>query len=76
MSLSEIKSLNSHYHEHGFDSSEHGFNTEVLTPDNSRQRLLTGESSHEQLPDKKRFLILANEGNKQSNKPKRSFKTM
>jgi hypothetical protein len=76
MSLAKKGRLGDHSFLHGFDTSGHGFNTEVLTPVNSRQRLLTGESSHEQLPDKKRFLILANEGNKQSNKPKRSFKTI
>ncbi|MGK0272955.1 MAG: hypothetical protein ACI88H_003631 [Cocleimonas sp.] len=61
---------------HGFDTSEHAFNTEVLTPDNLSQPLSTGESSNIQMPDKERILILANERKKQSNKPKRSFKTI
>mgnify|MGYP003645653930 FL=1 len=61
---------------HGFDTSEHGFDTEVLTPDNSIQPALTGESSIIQSPDKKRILILANKGKKQSTKVKRSYKTI
>jgi hypothetical protein len=76
MSLSKKGRLGDHPFIHGFDTLEHGFNTEVLTPNNSRQRLLTGESSNEQLPDKKRFLILANERKESSNKTKRSFKTI
>jgi hypothetical protein len=68
--------LNSKNSLHGFDTSEHGFYTEVLTPDNSRQRLLTVESSFTQSPDKKRFLILANERKEPSTKAKRSFKTI
>jgi len=76
MSLAKKVRLGEHSFLHGFDTSEHGFNTEVLTPNNSRQRLLTGESSNEQLPDKKRFLILANERKEPPNKVKRSFKTI
>ena len=68
--------LNSNNSLHGFDTSEHGLCTEVLTPSNLRQRLLTGESSNVQLPDKKRILILANKRKEASNKPKRSFKTI
>jgi uncharacterized protein YukE len=75
MSLAKKGRLGDHSFSHGFDTSEHGFNTEVLTPNNSRQRLLTGESSNVQLPDKKRFLILANERKELPTKAKRSFKT-
>lgn len=48
----------------------------VLTPENLSQLLSTGESSNIQMPDKERILILANERKKQSNKTKRSFKTI
>jgi hypothetical protein len=61
---------------HGFDTSGHGFDTEVLTPDNSIQPALMGESSITQSPDKKRILILANERKEPTTKVKRSFKTI
>jgi uncharacterized protein YukE len=61
---------------HGFDTSEHGFDTEVLTPDNSIQPALMGESSITQSPDKKRILILANERKKPTTRVKRSYKTI
>jgi hypothetical protein len=76
MSLAKKGRLGDHSFIHGFDTLEHGFNTEVLTPNNSRQRILTGEISNDQLPDKKRFLILANERKELSTKAKRSFKTI
>ena len=68
--------LNSNNSLHGFDTSQHGFCTEVLTPDNLSQLLLTNESLITQSPDKKRILILANERKELSTKPKRSFKTI
>jgi hypothetical protein len=76
MSLAKKGRLGDHSFSHGFDTSEHGFNTEVLTPNNLRQPLLTSESSNDQLPDKKRFLILANERKEPPIKTKRSFKTI
>jgi len=72
MSLAKKGRFDDHSFIHGFDTSEHGFNTEVLTPNNSRQRLLTGESSNIQLLDKTRILIIA----KEAKKRKRSFKTI
>ena len=76
MSLSKKGRLGDHSLLHGFDTSEHGFDTEVLTPNNLSQPLLTGESSITQSSDKKRILILANKGKKQSTIVKRSFKTV
>jgi hypothetical protein len=76
MSLAKKGRLGDHSFLHGFDTSEHGFNTEVLTPDNSRQPVLTDESLITQSPDKKRILILANERKELPTKTKRSFKTI
>ncbi len=76
MSLAKKGRLGDHSFLHGFDTSEHGICTEVLTPTNSRQRLLTGEGSNDQSADNSRILILANEGNEPPTKPKRSFKTI
>ena len=76
MSLSKKGRLSDLNLLHGFDTSEHGFNTEVLTPNITRQLLLNGEKAKIENAPKERFLILANEGKKQSNKVKRSFKTI
>ena len=62
--------------QHGFDTSGHGFNTEVLTPIEFSQPLGNIENSNIQLPDKKRILILANERKEPPNRVKRSFKTI
>lgn len=61
---------------HGFDTLEHGFDTEVLSPDNSGQLLLTGGNPITQDPAKERILILANSKGEMVTKPKRSFKTI
>ena len=61
---------------HGFDTSQHGFNTEVLTPKNLRQPLSKVKEVNSKTTDKERILILATEGKEQSNKTKRSFKTI
>ena len=76
MTLSNNGRLGDHSFLHGFDTSEHGFNTEVLTPDNSTPPLLTGESSHTQSSQKRRILILAKDRAVPPIKPKRSFKTI
>lgn len=76
MSLVKNGRLGDHSFLHGFDTSGHGFNTEVLTPDNLSQPLLTGKNSNTQTPDKKRILILANERKKSPTRTKRSFKTI
>ena len=76
MSLAKKGRLGDHSFIHGFDTSQHGFNTEVLTPVNSSQRILAGESSIIQTPEKKRILILANDKEETPNKTKRSFKTI
>jgi hypothetical protein len=61
---------------HGFDTSEHGFDTEVLTPEYSLQPLRTPETTDPKCCDKKRILILANERKEPTTKVKRSFKTI
>jgi hypothetical protein len=76
MSLAKKGRLGDHSLLHGFDTSGHGFDTEVLTPDNSIQPALMGESSITQSSDKKRILILANERKEPTTKVKRSFKTI
>tara|TARA_R100000544_G_C2227255_1_gene61731 strand:- start:463 stop:1266 length:804 start_codon:yes stop_codon:yes gene_type:complete len=76
MSLAKKGRLGDHSFLHGFDTLEHGFNTEVLTPENLHQPASTGESSTFQPANKKRILILTNEGKNQSTKTKRSFKTV
>jgi hypothetical protein len=76
MSLAKKGRLGDHSFLHGFDTSEHGFNTEVLTPKKSSHPLLTGESSTNQLTEKERILILTKDKPEPPNKPKRSFKTI
>jgi len=76
MSLSKKGRLGDHSLLHGFDTSEHGFNTEVLTPEYSLQPLRTAETTDPNCCDKKRILILANERKEPTTKPKRSFKTI
>jgi hypothetical protein len=76
MSLAKKGRLCDHPFLHGFDTSEHGFCTEVLTPDNSSQLLSTGGYSNTQPPDKQRILILANGEQEPTSKVKRSFKTI
>jgi hypothetical protein len=73
MSLSENYCPNSHYHKHGFDSSEHGFNTEVLSPSIGGKPPSTLDNEKIQIAENERILILANT---LPSKPKRSFKTI
>jgi hypothetical protein len=61
---------------HGFDTSGHGFDTEVLTPEYSLQPLRTPETTDPNCCDKKRILILANERRKPTTRVKRSYKTI
>ena len=76
MSFAKKGRLGDHSFLHGFDTSEHGFNTEVLTPDNSNQPLFTEKISAFRLSEKKRILILAKDRAVPPIKPKRSFKTI
>jgi hypothetical protein len=76
MSLSKRGRLGDHFLLHGFDTSEHGFDTEVLTPEYSLQPLRTPETTDPNCCDKKRILILANERKEPTTRVKRSYKTI
>ena len=76
MSLAKKGRLGDHSFPHGFDTSEHGFYTEVLTPTITSRLLIDGKYSTVSLPAKERILILANKKKESPNKPKRSFKTI
>lgn len=76
MSLSKKGRLLGHFSPHAFGSSQHAFNTEVLSPDNSSQQALSNESSGNELSQKERILILANGSKEPPIKSKRSCKTI
>ena len=76
MSLANKGRFGDHSFSHAFDTSKHGFDTEVLTPEYLGLALSNLRNSHSPSPLEKRILILANENKEPIKKSKRSFKTV